>query len=113
MISMGWLCLGGLAQALALAWPWGGANFACSANHRHGDTGCALEPLPKGEDSVLAQLVVCDDVVGGHLLVVVHLIAHLWWHACAFGRTGRGALGSGIGPLLRKCRMGHRENRGI
>ena len=27
MISMGWLCLGGLAQALALAWPWGGQTL--------------------------------------------------------------------------------------
>ena len=27
MISMGWLCLGGLAQALALAWPWGGQSL--------------------------------------------------------------------------------------
>ena len=34
----------------------GGAIFACPANHRHGDIGCAIEPLPKGEDSVLAQL---------------------------------------------------------
>jgi len=27
MISAVWLCLGGLAQALALAWPWGGESL--------------------------------------------------------------------------------------
>jgi ABC-type Fe3+ transport system permease subunit len=94
---------------LALGW----RIIACSANYRFSGACCSLEPMQNPQNSVLAQLVVCNSLVGGHLLVVVYLIAHLWRHARAIGHDGCGCVGCSIGLVLRGSRLGHSKNIGF
>ena len=69
MISAVWLCLGGLAQALALAWPWGGQSLP------------ALQII--GMATLASHLIRCRNPKTAFLqswwFATVWLVGTFWW----------------------------------
>ena len=69
MISAVWLCLGGLAQALALAWPWGGQSLP------------ALQII--GMATLASHLIHCRNPKTAFLqswwFATVWLVGTFWW----------------------------------
>ncbi len=69
MISAVWLCLGGLAQALALAWPWGGQSLP------------ALQII--GMATLASHLIHCRNTKTAFLqswwFATVWLVGTFWW----------------------------------
>jgi len=69
MISAVWLCLGGLAQALALAWPWGGQSLP------------ALQII--GMATLASHLIHCRNTKTAFMqswwFATVWLVGTFWW----------------------------------
>ena len=89
----------GIVIGVALGWRF----LARIADHQHGGSLLAIDHLPKTPTRLLAKLVLCHCLVGGNVLVAIHFIAHLRWHAQFPGRVRGLALGGGIGLVLRRC----------
>ena len=84
MISAVWLCLGGLAQALALAWPWGGQSLP------------ALQII--GMATIASHLIYCRNTKTAFLqswwFATVWLVGTFWWLFISLHTYG------GMNPLL-------------